>query len=250
MHDNIKPCWWGSHLWQTIYFMVAVYPQNPTPEQIDSIKCFFKALKNLLPCETCQESYAKFSVQPQTNIDNLDNYKSKNNLIEFIFTLRNCINVKVGHEYHINLNYFKKKLNYMLINENNNYDGKVCEMVEAPFIPNDLEKKALVYLKTNTNLDPEYTKKLLEISKKFMENPVFDYNDKTFRFMLKRHKKCRKIICKINHRMSEGRYDLIQSFRFNDKNLHEQLLSYGCVILHKENFSQLIDLKLTYKKKY
>jgi hypothetical protein len=250
MHDNIKPCWWGSHLWQTIYFMVAVYPTNPTSEQIDSMRCFFKALRNLLPCEGCQESYFKFSSEPHTNIDNLDNFKSKNSLIEFIYTLRNCVNSKVGHEYHINLNYFKKKLAYMIINENNNFDGKVCEMVEAPFIPIDLEKKTLNYLKSNTNFDSEYTKKLLEISKKFMENPVFDYNDKTFKFMFKRHKKCRKIICKINHRMSEGKYDLIQSFKEHDRNLHEQLLFYGCVMLHRENFLQITEQKSNSKKKY
>ena len=37
MYNNIKPCWWGSHVWQTIYFIVATYPDNPNQEEIDAI---------------------------------------------------------------------------------------------------------------------------------------------------------------------------------------------------------------------
>jgi hypothetical protein len=35
-----------------------------------------------------------------------------------------------------------------------------------------------------------------------MKNPVFDYNDKNFRFVYKRNKKCRKLISKIYNNMS------------------------------------------------
>ena len=95
MHNNIKPCWWGSQLWQTIYFIVATYPENPNSEEIESIKCFFRSLKVLLPCVGCQESYSKFSCESNTNIDNIDNFKSKDNLIRFVFDLRNKINGKL-----------------------------------------------------------------------------------------------------------------------------------------------------------
>ena len=248
MQNNIKPCWWGSHLWQTIYFMVATYPDNPTKEQIESMKCFLRALRLLLPCEGCQESYSKFSCEPNTNIDDNENFKSKDNLIKFIFDLRTKVNGKLSHYYCIDLKYFKKKLSCMVINDNNNYDGRVCDMVEAPFISHESEKKVYTYLKLFTELDYSYTKNLLEISKKFMKNPVFDYNDKFFKFMYKRHKKCRKIINKIYHRMSEGKYDITQSFLIHDKKYHDILLYYGCSIIHTNNLDILLDSVINNKK--
>ena len=248
MHDSIKPCWWGSQLWQTIFFMVATYPDNPTQEQIEGIKNFFKSLKILLPCSGCQESYSKFSCEPNTNVDNIDNFKSKDNLIKFVYDLRNKVNGKLAHNYNINLNYFKKKIAHMTMNDNNNFDGKACDMIEAPFIFPELEKKVYVYLKLYTNYDYNFTKKLLEISKKFMENPNFDFNDKITKLIYKRHKKCRKIIFKIYHNMSEGKYNIVQSFLNYDTELHNSLLYYGCAILHKENLENILDSKLSKKK--
>ena len=243
--DNIKPCWWGSHLWQSIYFMVAVYPENPTQQKMESISNFFKGLKNLLPCENCQESYSKFSCETNTNVENMNNFKTKDKLIEFVFNLRNKVNTKLTHEYNITLEYFKKKLKYMIVNNSNIYDGKVCEMTEVPFIPKDLEKKVLTYLKIQTNYDPTMTIKILNILKEFIKNPVFNYNDKKFRFAYKRNKKCRKIINNINNKMSEGNYNLVESFLVHDKKLHESLLFLGCTILHKENLEYLLDTQIS-----
>lgn len=241
---NIKPSWWGSHVWHTIYFIVASYPENPSPQHIESICNFFKGLKHLLPCQGCQESYSKFSCESNTNAEYLDNFKTKDKLIVFVFNLRNKVNSKLTNEYNIDLNYFKKKLKHMVMNDNNIYDGKVCDMIEAPFVPKDLEKKVFQYLKLQTDYEPEQAKKVLDILKKFMQNPIFDYNDKTFRFVYKRNKKCRKLINKINNRMSEGKYDLIQSFLTHDKKLHESLLFLGCTILHKENLDSILISKI------
>ena len=91
-NHNINPCWWGSNVWQTIYFIVASYPNNPTQKQIESACNFFKSLKHLLPCEGCQESYGKFSHESNTNVECLDNFKSKKKFIYFIFNLRNKVN--------------------------------------------------------------------------------------------------------------------------------------------------------------
>jgi len=249
MGDNIKPCWWGPQLWQTIFYIVATYPENPTQEQIESVKCFFKSLKHLMPCAGCKLGFGKFSCELDTNIDNDDNFKSKNSLIEFTYKLRNKVNGKLAQEYGMSLNYFKTKLSYMVMRENNIFDGRVCDMIEAPFISPELEKKVFIYLKSQTDYDVHYTKRLLEISKNFMLNPVFDYNDKIFKFIYKRHKKCRKIITKIYHRMGEGKYDIVQSFLKHDSSLHKTLLFYGCSILHKENLEILLDSKITNKKR-
>lgn len=245
--NNIKPCWWGTHVWMTIYSMTAVYPDNPSNQQIESMCNFFKGLKYLLPCQGCQESYSKFSCENNTNADCLDNFKTKEKLIIFVFNLRNKVNNKLTHEYYIDLNYFKKKLKHMTMTNNNIYDGKVCEMNEAPFIPKELEKKVFFYLQSQTSYEYELAKKILDILKQFMKNPVFNYDDKLFRFAYKRNKKCRKLIKKINHNMSEGNYDIVQSFMVHDKKLHESLLFLGCTILHKENLEYIIDSKISKK---
>lgn len=241
MHNNIKPSWWGHSVWMTIYCITATYPENPSKEHIESANGFFKSLKYLLPCEGCQESYHKFSCETCTNIDNLTNFETRDNLITFVYKLRNKINNKLTHEYLINLQYFKKKLNYMVTNEHNKFDGKICDMIEAPFIPEELEKKANIYLKTKTNYDVIYSKKIVNSCKEFMKNPVFDYNNKDFKLVYGRNKKCRKLIRKIYHRTSEGNYDLVQSFLKYDKSLHESLLFLGCTILHKENLKQIFE---------
>jgi hypothetical protein len=246
---NIKPSWWGSHVWQTIYFMVAVYPDNPSQEQIESMCNFFKALKHLLPCQSCQESYLKYSCESNTNAECTDNFANKDNLINFVFNLRNKVNGKLTHEYHINQDYFKKKLEFMVSSDNNIYDGKICQMVETPFVPVELEKKALEYLKTQTKYDPEQTLNILNMLKEFMLNPVFNYDDPGFKFVYNRNKKCRKLIKKINNRMSEGNYNLVESFLYKDKKLHESLLFLACTILHRENLEYIFDSKLSSGKK-
>lgn len=173
MHsNNIKPCWWGGCVWKSIYCITATYPEIPSKEHIESARTFFKSLIFLLPCEGCQQSYSIFTCETNTNVDNLENFKNKENLIKFVYNLRNKVNNKLTHNYGIDLNYFKKKLLYMTINTNNKFDGKICEMVEAPIIPEELEKKVYLYLKYNTSFDPDYTKKLLETIKNFMNNPI------------------------------------------------------------------------------
>lgn len=249
MQNYIRPCWWGSHLWQTIYFIAASYPDEPSQETIKSAMNFFSSLKVLLPCGGCQESYSKFSCESNTNIDNVENFTSKNNLIAFIFCLRNKVNSKLAHNYLIDLNYFKKKISCMVISDKNIFDGKVCDMIEAPFIYLDLENKVYNYLKLCTKYDYTFTKKLLEISKKFMKEPNFDFNNKIVKFMAKRHKKCRKIMCKIYHNVSEGKYDLVDSFLNHDTNLHNELLYYGCTILHKENLETILNMQIDKCKK-
>ena len=248
MSRNIKPSFWGHQIWQTIYFITSTYPANPKKSEIEGISMFFKSLETLLPCETCKESYKKFHGQFCNNEKYMENFSSRDKLINFVFNLRNLVNGKLSHEYFIDLNYFKKKLDHMIMGNNNIYDGKICEMTEAPFIQKDLEKKALIYLKTNTNYDPIQANKILIYLKDFMKNPDFDCTCKAFKFVYKRNKKCRKLINKIYNRMSEGDYDLVQSFLIHDKKLHESLLFLGCSILHKDNLEEIFDSKLSYKK--
>jgi hypothetical protein len=41
--------------------------------------------------------------------------------------------------------------------------------------------------------------------------------------------------------MTEGNYDIIDSFLKYDKQLHLKLLTYGCTMIHKENLEKLLE---------
>ena len=43
--------------------------------------------------------------------------------------------------------------------------------------------------------------------------------------------------------MNAGNYDLLESFKKHDKQLHEKLLYLGCTIIHQENLEKLLNLK-------
>ena len=239
MHNNIKPCWWGSNLWQTIYTMVAVYPENPNHKEIEAIKMFFTSLQHLIPCENCRLSYCGYTQESNTDINKISNFNSRNNLINFVYILREKVNNKLNNEYGISLIYFKKKLDKMICTDDNRDDGYINNMIEVPFIQKNIEKIILNYLKKKTTYNPTYTQEILEISKNFMLNPNFNYNDKYFRLIYKRHSKCRKIINKIYQKMSEGDYDMIKSFQI-DKDLHHKLFFLGSNIIHSSDLVKLL----------
>ena len=238
---NIRPCLWGSSIWSTIDFIIATFPDRPSHNKILAIMSFFNSLPELLPCTGCQKSLSKHFLEDNTNIKNVNFFSSKDDLIDFAFRLRKKVQETTSIEYHINVNYYKKKLAQMVISENNISDAKICKMIEAPFIPFDLEKKCLTYLSQYTSYDISYTERLIDISKKFMNNPNFDINNKIFKLMFKRHKKCRKIMANIYEKMTIGKYDLVQSFKMYDTSAHQSLLFLGCNILHKDNLNTLLD---------
>ena len=57
MNLNINPWWWGPCLWNTINSFISVYPENPSENDIISCQTFFKSIKDLIPCNSCKNSY-------------------------------------------------------------------------------------------------------------------------------------------------------------------------------------------------
>lgn len=238
--NNIKPCWWGPHLWQTIYNIIAVYPDKPDNIHIESIKMFFISLKNLLPCEKCRLSYSSYLEEPDTNINTINNFNSRENLITFVYNLRNKVNNKLNNEYYISLNYFKKKLNKIICsNNNNNMDCYISSLIEVPFVPRSFEEKLYNYLKNKTNYNKEHTKQILNVCHNFMENPNFNSDNKYFKIYYKRNIKCRKIIDKIYFNISKNDYSLEESFLY-DNDLHNKLFYLGSTIIPSNELDNFI----------
>lgn len=237
-NQNIKPYYWGSKLWSSTYTLIAAFPDKPDNDHIHAIQNFFKSWIYLIPCYSCRNSYCIYIKEDDTNINDLNNFSSKNKLIEFVFNLKNKVNNKITIEYYVSLQYFKKKMEKLLSNDNH-LSYLINNLLEAPFIQKNIKHKVYDYMKKKSNYDVNYTIDITNRIKKFMDNPIFAVENKTFKLLLKRNYKCRKIIKNIYLNMSEGNYSLNDSFIKNN-DLHLQLFYLGCSIIPIYDLEKLI----------
>lgn len=235
---NIKPFLWGPKYWSTVFSIVTIYPDIPTDEYINATINLFNSLEYLIPCNKCRLSYIEFLKENNTNISNRDNFKTRTKFIEFVYNLREKVNIKLGLTYYIDINYFTLKINYMKCNGvTNEIDYLVNTISEAPFIPIELENKIYQFIKKN--YDCKFTIKLLKKLKKFIKNPIFDINNKTFKLWVERNRICRIIIDNIYLNISAGDYTKLDSF-IRDRDLHMKLFYFGCSIISKMDLINLL----------
>ena len=58
--SSASPEVWGPPTWQSLHFLAAGYPKNPTPPVKKSCDAFLRALPWMLPCESCGYHLRKF----------------------------------------------------------------------------------------------------------------------------------------------------------------------------------------------
>ena len=86
------PDTWGPHGWKFIHFIALGYPNNPTPEDKEKYKQFFKLFGDMIPCSLCGSHYKK-----NFNNININNYlNSKNDLIQWTILMHNEVNKSNG----------------------------------------------------------------------------------------------------------------------------------------------------------
>jgi hypothetical protein len=235
---NIKPFLWGPKIWGTIFSIVTIYPDEPSADYMNATIDLFKSFEYLIPCNQCRLSYIDFLKEDDTNILNNNNFKTRQNFINFVYNLREKVNIKLGLTYYIDINYFTKKINNMKCNGAvNEIDYILNTVSEAPFIPIELEDKIYNFIKKK--YDYKFTIKLLKKLKKFIKNPIFDINDKLFKLWTKRNKVCRIIIDNIYFNISAGDYTKLDSFT-RDRELHIKLFYLGCSIISKIDLERLL----------
>lgn len=243
MNENISPTSWGTNVWKMIFEITAVYPNSPSNAEIESMKFFFLSLKFLLPCESCRLSYTQFITQPTTDINNSTTFSSKNNLITFVYNLRNKVNNKIGLEYGITVKYFKLKLEHMICTSGNQFEYLANNMIETPFIPTNLETKVNAFVHKNKkiiqNYSENYTRQLVQGLKQFLNNPVFAKNNRAFEQFIQRNKKCHELICKIYSEMSKENWDIEKSFKHNIEH-HVNLFYLGSTIIPTSVLEKLL----------
>ena len=50
---------WGPHAWQFLHSITLSYPDNPTLEDKNNHAQFFNSLKDILPCQKCQDHFTQ-----------------------------------------------------------------------------------------------------------------------------------------------------------------------------------------------
>ena len=83
---------WGKHGWIFLHYITFNYPMNPSQSDIDNYYTFFDSLKNVLPCDLCNENYKnhlhKYSL--------LNALKSRTLLIKWLIDVHNATNKQLG----------------------------------------------------------------------------------------------------------------------------------------------------------
>lgn len=100
---------WGPAMWQSLHSITFDYPENPTNEQKEQYKTFFKSLAYVLPCIYCRQSYYKFINEEENTKLTDKNLENRDSLILWLFNLHNRVNEKLNVTFAITFEEFKKK---------------------------------------------------------------------------------------------------------------------------------------------
>ena len=226
----INPNLWGPTIWKNIDMLIAGLPEILSENINQSIFFLYSSLKELLPCNSCKKSYNEFILENDTNIENIKTMKTKNEIIEFNYKLRNKVNNKLQKNYFITLDYYKLKLNFLLCSETNIYDYTFLKLKEFPFIPEDYAEKCYKYMEENSIYKREKTMNLISCLKNFINNikeEDINENNKMFKLWIDRNKKCEKIYAKLLE------FQTKENIAFNElceknKCAVAELFYYGC----------------------
>lgn len=87
-----NPNLWGPVLWKSMEYIVAKYPDHPNSQQQQAAIEYFQALRYLLPCQTCQEHFAKLLLDlPVTQY-----VQSRSQLSGWLIEIHNRVNDRLG----------------------------------------------------------------------------------------------------------------------------------------------------------
>ena len=121
---GLGPDVWGPHGWKFIHFVALGYPKNPTQEDKENYKTFFKALPNILPCSVCKIHFIQNAANNPLTDDIL---QDRIKLLNWTIDLHNEVN-KINNKKIINYN---EGLNLLLNNFKESSETKVIQDIES-----------------------------------------------------------------------------------------------------------------------
>jgi hypothetical protein len=89
---------WGPHMWFAVHSISHGYPVNPSNDQKEQYKIFFKSLGFVLPCAYCRQSYQFFITDGDTKLTD-DVFENRETLTRWAYRIHNRVNNKLGVEY-------------------------------------------------------------------------------------------------------------------------------------------------------
>jgi hypothetical protein len=233
MNSFVNPCIFGPNIWSTIDCLIAPLPEVLNLSQSTSIQQFYSSLKILMPCNTCLTSYNNFIKESDTNLDNIDNFKTRTSVILFNYTLRTKVNNKLGKYYIMNLNYYTLKLNLYKCTPTNSYDIQMSKLKECSFIPEKYLDACEKYINSNKNKIKDYensfTRKLIQKCQLYILNiSESNFNDKnsSFKLWINRNKKCYKYQLLLYEYQTKTNCDINNLFE-EQKDIVSNLLYWG-----------------------
>lgn len=93
MLNNINPSLWGKSFWDTIYYVLISYSDNPSTDDKTHIKNFLESLQYVLPCENCRVHYSE-NIKKTPLTDNV--LMNRYNLISWMVNINNDVNRRSG----------------------------------------------------------------------------------------------------------------------------------------------------------
>ena len=99
---------WGPGAWILFHCIAFNYPLQPTKEQKQQYKIFFKYIGYVLPCKYCRDSYQKFIKEPGTKL-NYSVLKNRDTLSRWAYRIHNKVNKKLGMNYDVSYSNVKKR---------------------------------------------------------------------------------------------------------------------------------------------
>tara|TARA_B100000900_G_C20478458_1_gene674424 strand:- start:635 stop:1060 length:426 start_codon:yes stop_codon:yes gene_type:complete len=84
--------YWGPKTWDILHSFSYSYPDKPTQQQKLNAFNFYSSIGYLLPCSYCQEHCLDYINKFPPQVD------SKNNLVNWVLTFHNEVNINLGKE--------------------------------------------------------------------------------------------------------------------------------------------------------
>jgi hypothetical protein len=89
---GMSPGVWGPFFWTTMHIASLGYSRTPSQAEQDAAAQFYESLAYMIPCPICRSHYTEFLAEMPVR----SAVQSRDALIEWVFTLHNRVNNRLG----------------------------------------------------------------------------------------------------------------------------------------------------------
>lgn len=97
---------WGPYKWIFLHMMAENYLENPSKEEMKTMKTYIETIPNILPCKQCGLHFKDFTNNYCLSLDEI--CRSRKNLVEFFKDAHNYVNEMLGKRLYSTNEVYKK----------------------------------------------------------------------------------------------------------------------------------------------